>query len=83
MIKTFTQDDLVRYIYQETTIEENIEIEQALLFDKALISDYEELMTVSSALDELGMEPSQNTINSILKYSKSYTKQLVDIQLIS
>ena len=43
MIKTFTQDDLVRYIYQETTTEESIEIETALIFDETLSDSYNEL----------------------------------------
>lgn len=71
MIKTFTQDDLVRYIYQETTKEENIEIEQAMLFDESLADEYAQLSNVVSSLNGIQKEPSQKTIDSILNYSKS------------
>lgn len=82
MIKTFTQDDLVRYIYQETTKEENIEIEQAMLFDEALADDYAELCGVVSSLNGIQKEPSQSTIDSILNYSKSFPLQATESQLV-
>jgi len=72
MIKTFTQDDLVRYIYKETTKEENIEIEKALLFDEQLADDYTELSSVVTAMDECQKEPSDRLIDAILSYSKSF-----------
>ncbi|MHA7099250.1 hypothetical protein [Roseivirga pacifica] len=72
MIKTFTQDDLVRYIYKETTTEENSEIEQAMLFDDALAKDYAELSSVVLALDGAQVAPAQNSVDAILSYSKSY-----------
>ncbi len=80
MIKTFTQDDLVRYIYQETTKEENIEIEQAMLFDEALADDYAELSGIVSSLNGIQKEPSQSTIDSILNYSKSFPLQATESQ---
>lgn len=73
MIKTFTQDDLVRYIYQETTKEENIEIEQAMLFDEALAEEHAELSSVVTSLNEIQKEPSQSLVDSILNYSQSYS----------
>jgi hypothetical protein len=72
MIKTFTQDDLVRYIYKETTIEENFEIEQAMLFDETLADDYAALIDVVQSLDAIQKEPSDRSIDVILSYSKSY-----------
>ena len=43
MIKTFTQTDLMRYLYQETTEEESREIDRALLCDGELKALYNEL----------------------------------------
>ena len=82
MIKTFTQDDIVRYIYQETTKEENIEIEQAMLFDEALANEYAELSDVVSSLNGIQKDPSQKTIDSILNYSKSCAMQTTNSQLV-
>ena len=39
MTKTFTRNDLIRYIYQETTKKKKQEIEQELLLDKQSIRD--------------------------------------------
>lgn len=72
MIKTFTQDDLVRYIYQETTVEESIEIETALIFDEGLSDTYNELLRTFDMLEQVKVTPSKQTLDKILSYSKSY-----------
>ena len=72
MIKTFTQDDLVRYIYQETTAEESVEIEMALIFDEALAEKYNGLMKTVNLLTEVKVKPSDQSIDKILSYSRSY-----------
>ncbi len=71
MIKTFTQNDLIRYIYQETNEQENIEIEEALLFDNKLFDTYRRMMEVSEELNRFEKSPSEKVINKILNYSKS------------
>ena len=72
MIKTFTQDDLVRYIYQETTTEESVEIEMALIFDEALAEKYSELTKTVDLLTQVKVKPSDQSIDKILSYSRSY-----------
>lgn len=72
MIKTFTQDDVVRYIYKETSEEENAEFISAMLFDEDLEKNYMGLKEVVSGLDASMKEPSDKTIDAILSYSKSY-----------
>ena len=72
MIKTFTQDDLVRYIYQETTAEENAEIELTMLFDEELADEFAELESVVKSVDRAEKEPSNRVVDAILSYSKSY-----------
>ena len=72
MIKTFTQDDLVRYMYKETTAEENAEIELAMLFDDELADEFAELESVVESLDCAEKAPSDRVIDAILSYSKSY-----------
>lgn len=72
MIKTFTQDDLVRYIYQETTAEESIEIKTALIFDEELSDQLNELMKTVDLLKQVQVKPSESSIDKILSYSRSY-----------
>ena len=78
MIKTFTQNDLVRYIYQETTQKENTEIENALIFDETLNDEYNELLETVGALHHVEVTPSQLSIDRILSYSKSYDLHAVN-----
>ena len=71
MIRTFTQDDLLRYVYHETSEQETSEIEQALLCDADLELKFKELCVVINALDAAHTAPSERVINNILDYSKS------------
>ena len=71
MTKTFTRNDLIRYIYQETTEREKQEIEQALLLDNKLFEEYKNLAEVSMELDRVELSPSEKTINKILNFSKT------------
>lgn len=71
MIKTFTQNDLIRFLYHETSEEENLEIKRALQYDQDLTLQFEELQTVVNNLDDSMMEPSVDSIEKILSYSRS------------
>jgi hypothetical protein len=70
MIKTFTENDLIRFIYHETTESEEREINKALSSDAVLQLQYNELITVKNQMDESQLEPSQSVINSILTYAR-------------
>jgi hypothetical protein len=71
MIKTFTKDDLIRYLYHETTEKEEQEIKHALLFDAELRTLYSDLCAMKNNLDNASLEPSQQTVMNILDYSRS------------
>lgn len=71
MIKTFTQTDLVRYLYHETTEEENSAIDSALLRDGHLKALYNEICAALKDLDQAVLEPSNATVDRILSYSRS------------
>ena len=71
MIKTFTPNDVIRYLYNETSEEENKAIAQALIIDAELLEIYMQLKQSAEKLDEIEKKPSENVINNILNYSKS------------
>jgi hypothetical protein len=71
MIKTFTQTDLIRYLYQETTEEEKTEIDKALICDSELMALYKEMSLMIQELRGSDMEPSAATVQNILAYSRS------------
>ena len=70
MIKTFTQNDLIRFLYQETTEEENLELTRALKQDAELSLQLEELRLVTKNLDDTFAEPSKSVVDRILEYAK-------------
>ena len=71
MIRTFTQDDVIRYVYHETSKEESQEIEKAIICDSDLQIMFKEINGVKNRLDEAQKTPSKMVINNILNYSKS------------
>ena len=71
MIRTFTLDDLIRYVYQETSKEESQEIEKALLFDAELEARYKEICGIKMRLNDIQEYPSKQATSNILNYSKS------------
>jgi hypothetical protein len=72
MIKTFTQDDLVRYLYKETSEAENGEIANALICDGELLVSYKQLSAIKKELDLIMKYPSDRVTNYILEYSRSF-----------
>jgi hypothetical protein len=75
MIKTFTQNDLIRYLYHETTERETKEINKALICDAELQEQYNELTATKNRLDEARMVPSALVVNNILNYSQSFQEK--------
>jgi hypothetical protein len=62
---------LIRYLYRETTEEENRKIDKALILDNELKALYTELSTIKKDMDGAQLEPSTSTVQSILSYSKT------------
>ncbi|UII28436.1 hypothetical protein LVD15_08395 [Fulvivirga maritima] len=75
MIKTFTQDDVIRFIYNETTTAERDEIKQAMLCDAELEEQYKELLAITNFLDNSVSTPSDTLVSNIINYSKSLDLQ--------
>ncbi len=73
MIKTFTQDDVIRFVYDEMNEEEARELSQALLCDTELETMYNELITMKAHLDAAEQAPSDKVVERIMNYSKSLT----------
>ena len=69
MTKTFTQNDLIRFIYRETTENEEQEIKRVLSLDSELQLQYRELLLARKTLDKSKLEPSQAAIDRILRYA--------------
>lgn len=73
MIQTFTPDDVIRYVYEETTEEENTLIEDALIGDRELLEFYLDALEIKSLMNKLERTPSNRVVSNILEYSQNYT----------
>ena len=76
MIKTFTQHELIQYVYNELTPRKTQELETALLYDNALAEACSDLLLTKEQLNTVTLKPSQNSIQAILTYSKTLSLQL-------
>ena len=72
MIKTFTQDDVVRYVYEETSPEENLLIEDALMSEPDLMTFFLEALELRALMNKIERQPRPNTVQTILNYSKHH-----------
>ncbi|GAL84419.1 hypothetical protein MYP_1647 [Sporocytophaga myxococcoides] len=72
MIKIFTQNDVIRLVYNEVNDEERDEILHALIKDNDLALFYAELLELESSMLSLKVEPSQKSIDDIINFSKTY-----------
>ncbi|MER0441100.1 hypothetical protein [Emticicia sp. W12TSBA100-4] len=78
MTQTFTstQNDVVRYLYNETSIQENSLVEEALLFDKDLLDFYLDCADLKTGMDKIQLSPSDSAIERILSYSRDYKPKI-------
>lgn len=65
-----TQNDLLRFIYRETTDTENDRILLAIENDWSLKEQFELLLSDYAALEKVKFQPSKNCIDAILQYSR-------------
>ncbi|MEO9965569.1 MAG: hypothetical protein ABJF11_07270 [Reichenbachiella sp.] len=72
MITTFTENDLLRYIYGEFQDNEKTDIENAIVCDSELEAKFFNLKLDSSILDGLIFDPAEFTIDKIFNFSTNY-----------
>jgi hypothetical protein len=74
MTQTCTQNpnDVIRYLYNETTSEENEKMEALLMTDSTTLDLYLDCVDLMVQLNKIQYEPSVQTINRILDFSKEY-----------
>ena len=70
MKKYFTQLDLIRFIYKETSASETLAISEAISTDPLLAEEYEELFEGYRHLPKAKFSPQPNTLETILRHSE-------------
>lgn len=70
-------DDLIRYVYDETTEEENILLESIIFENEELEQRFFELLQIKRELEKVDYTPSDKSIENILGYSKSFKTESI------
>ena len=76
----FTPEDLLLYLYNETSPEQTAEIKAALESDWSLREKFEVIISGQKRLEALKMSPSQQTIDTILSYAEKAVGELTPQQ---
>jgi hypothetical protein len=66
----FTSEDLIQYLYAETSIQKTAAIKAALENDYSLREEFETLSAAHSQLETVKLSPRKQTIENILKYAE-------------
>jgi hypothetical protein len=73
----FTPEDLLLYLYKETTPEQNKAIEEALSKDWTLREKLTVLKTSMQRLDKITQSPRTEVVLNVLNYAREKTEQTV------
>jgi len=74
MIKTSTDSDIVKYIYNQFDNKEKIDFESKLLFDSNLNNLIEDYYFIIDEMEKIDLKPNKKLIKNIMSFSKSYVK---------
>jgi len=72
----FTPEDLLQYLYNETSPAQTAQIKAALETDWSLREKFEVITSAQKRLETLKMSPSQQTIDNILNYAEKAVSEL-------
>lgn len=75
-IFTLNENDVIRYLYDETTSHENDRIAEALLFDSELLDFYLASADLKEGFDNTLMNPPKFVIDNIMAYSRKYAPEV-------
>ena len=73
MHKTFTKEDLLRYLYGEMNREEQQELRLVILEDNTLQAEFLALNEAKEYLNRWRVSPSVFAVNNITSYAKALT----------
>ncbi len=74
MTQTFTTKfhDVIRYLYNETGVAENLQIEESMTEDMDLLDFYLDSSNLKAEMDKIQLEPSEKSISNVLAFSRNY-----------
>lgn len=75
-MQSFTMEDLLQYLYKETSPEKTAAIKAALESDWSLREKFEVMETASKNLEQIKLSPREQTIDFILNYAEKTVEEL-------
>lgn len=74
MTQTFTstQNEIIRYVYNETSPSENLLIEEWIAGDTENLDFYLDCLQLKEEMDQIVLVPKDITLERILDYSRNY-----------
>ena len=72
MIRTTTENDLLRFLYNDLNEQRMAEVQSAIFSNSALQEKLNELALVKDDLNDVSYKPSNRVLNNILNFSKGY-----------
>ena len=73
---SFTPEDLIQYIYNETSTQKSAAIKVALDTDWNLREKYDEIMSAHKSLENLTLSPRKKAVDNILAYAEKSVRHL-------
>ncbi|MDO9375559.1 MAG: hypothetical protein V4725_00810 [Bacteroidota bacterium] len=67
---SFTQEDLVQYLYNESSPEKSALIKAALETDWNLREEFEVISSASNGLEKISLSPRKIAVDNILNYAE-------------
>ena len=77
---SFTPDDLIQYVYNETSSQKTAAIKAALQTDWSLREKYDEIISAQNCLEKVSFSPRKMVVDRILDYAeKSVVHQITEV----
>ncbi|MBK8517492.1 MAG: hypothetical protein IPL55_14750 [Saprospiraceae bacterium] len=70
MIHSYTQNQIIQFVYRECDLFTKLEMEFAMEDDSTLMDEYQAYLTSSQVLPDVRFSPKNTSVNNILQYSK-------------
>ena len=74
MIKTSTNSDIVKYIYNQFNNKEKVDFESKILFDSNLNNLIEDYCFMIKEIEKIDLKPSKKLLENIMCFCKSYNQ---------
>ncbi len=75
-MRKVTPEDLVLFLYNETSLEKTEAIKAALQTDYSLLEEFEALSSDKNKLEALRFSPRKDVVNNILNYAEKAMGEL-------